>query len=234
MNSELNEIHKKHCMQLQTIQTNSEEKIHSILEEKDKHISFLENKITKLEQINYELVQKQSESIKNQSELKQFYAEQLKEMETKLKEKEEENSSLRSNFNREMTQTLNQQDEEKRKLIFDYERRIEKLWRELEDNKRRLANINNERDDEIRHILDTHNYEINKFIESNKEIQHELECHKVNLMGIRNKKELLTQEIGELKELIENMKKELHLRNTEVKILEDKNRSFIKENVFSH
>lgn len=126
LNSQLEDINNKYSSNLRSLKEASENQLRSIIDEKDETISKLNGQIKHLEKIIDELNTKVTDNLKVIHDLKNNYTNTNSELETSLKQKDEEIIKLKELYEAKITSIENFHQNEKNKLITNYENNINK------------------------------------------------------------------------------------------------------------
>jgi hypothetical protein len=127
-------------------------------------------------------IQKENEDLKNE-----------------LNFKNQEIEKLHKSFDELTLQYETKFEENKNELIKEYEEKIAKIIEKFEESKDSLIESIDSREIEIKEILEIKNMEIKKLNLEINDLKDELNCHKINLIKIRDEKNYLYKENGIIK-----------------------------------
>lgn len=231
LTNQVDDMNKKHNFNMKQFQETFENKLKFILDEKENEVVDLRERIDQLEHINREISLRYEETLKINHELKNSINEKIAHFEQQLLKKDEEIIKFRESSNSKMINFERAVQDEKNNVINRYEVNIERLITELETSKEKMTNIIHERERDIRSIIDKHKSEYNNYEHAIKVLKEEIECHKTNILALRDKKMVYENEIHDLKLQVDRFKKENKFNIAEIKSLDGQNKMLIHENV---
>ena len=227
---ELEDIQNTNILNISTIKENYEKQITELntshgeeISENKNNINKLENELNQLKEIyNKEIKEKNNEinELKNENER----------INQELNNKNEELIKIKNSFEIITKQYENEFSEEKNKIINGYELKIAEIVKNVENTKNNLVNLIEQREFDMKNILDEKNSEIFKLNEINKKIKEELESHKMNLVNIKNNKENLYKENQKLKNEIHKLDCDTQLQTNEIMRIQQENQTLYEEN----
>lgn len=230
MTYQIEESEKKHEFSLKALEDNIESYYRTIILEKDSLIEELNVKISNILESNKCLSEKLNiveiayeDKTSKIDKIEFNYREKLDEkcreiltLENQLKEKEifynekikAEKNYVLDEYEKKLNDLCNSFDLEKN----ESNRIIQNLYEENQQLKESLSQI----DQDYQSKID--------------ELNEEIQCHKQNLVVYRERRIELENEKNNLKELLDNSKKEIKLITSEMKLLEENNYALIKDN----
>jgi len=188
-------------------------------------------KLTNLEGINKNLTEKLEESLKNICDIKTSNSTTINELENLLRKKEDENTQEKLKHEKELIELRKYFEDDKIKLMESYDKNINLLIKEFDVTKEKLNNLLKDREEDLRNLMEKHKMESERLLGMNKELIHEIECHKSNIYNIRVRSEEDKDELEVLRDDNDSMKRELRFQISELKMLDGHNKSLLKENV---
>ena len=117
--------------------------------------------------------------------------EQLK---NELNIKNNEIQKLKNSFEEITLQYENKYEDDKKQIIDDYEQKIVQIVENVEKSKNSLISLIDKREIDIKDALEQKNGEIKKLNNDINKLKDELNCHKTNLIRIRDEKNRLLKE----------------------------------------
>ena len=230
LTKELEDNQNTNIININTLKENYESKIAEINLAHDEEIKILSNNISQLESELNEL----KNNYNNDKKEKELKLNELKNendrINMELKEKNDELYKIKNSFEILSKQYEKEFSEEKNKIIHEYEEKIEEIVKNVENTKNNLVNLIEQREFDMKNILDEKNTQINKLSESNRLMKQELESHKINLINVKNNKDNLYQENQKLKQELHKLDCDSQLQSNEILRIQEENQLLINEN----
>lgn len=148
-----------------------------------------------------------------------------------IRKKGEESEKQKAYYENKIAEIRKYLEEDKIKLMESYDKNINLLIGEFNQTKEKLNNLLKDRENDLRNLIEKHKVEVDKLNIINKELNSEIDCHKMNIMNIRKRSEEEKDELEFLREENDSMKRELRFQISELKMLDGQNKSLFKENV---
>lgn len=201
------------------------------MDERDSQLEEFKIKLLDLENINQDLAKKLEENLKNLCDIKTSTSYQQSELEIEIRKKNEELEKQKIFYENKIIELRKYLEDDKIKLMESYDKNINLLIVEFDQTKDKLNKMLKERESDLRNLIDKHTIETEKLEEINKELIHENDCHKMNIVNLRKRAEDDKEELEIIREENDSMKRELRFHISELKMLDGQNKSLIKENV---
>lgn len=230
MTFQIEESEKKHEFSLKALEENIESYYKTIILEKDSLIEELNIKISNIldsnknltERLNVVEIAYEDKSSKI-SQIEYNFNDQLEnkkmeifKLENIIKEKEAfYNDRIKA---------------EKNYVLDEYEKKLNDLCLTFENEKNESSKIIQDLYEENQQLKESLSQIDNNYISKIQELSDEIICHKQNLVVYRERRVELENEKNNLKELLDNSKKEIKLITSEMRILEENNLALIKDN----
>ena len=227
---ELEDIQNNNIITINELKENYENQISALKSSHEEEITTYAEKITKLEnelnniKDNYTKVMKEKNNLIN--ELK----DENERINQEINKKNEELIKAQNSFEIMSKQYEKEFSEEKNKIINEYELKIEEIVKNVENTKNNLVNLIEQREFDMKNILDEKNTEIFKLNDINKKMKEELESHKMNLINIKSNKENLYKENQKLKNEIHKLDCDTQLQVNEIMRIQQENQALYEEN----
>ena len=129
-----------------------------------------------------------------------------------------------------MTQNEQMLKDQKQQIITEYEDRIEKIVNDVDVTKDKLLKLVDEREIDIKNIVDSNKTEIYKLNEIINKQQEEIECHKVNLIKIRDERDYFRCQLEQMKQNENSYICDGKMHINEINRLDEENRKLAAEN----
>lgn len=230
LTNELEEIQKNNNITLNAMKDNYENKIMQLQKEHQIEVESLKNDIIHLEQSKTE----QSEIIyKEKDDSNRVICKlnsRIKELEDQLRKKDDEMLKIKNSFDVMMTQNEQMLKDQKQQIITEYEDRIEKIVNDVDVAKDKLLKLVDEREIDIKNIVDSNKTEIYKLNEIISKQQEEIECHKVNLIKIRDERDYFRCQLEQMKQNENSYICDGKMHINEINRLDEENRKLAAEN----
>jgi hypothetical protein len=178
--------------------------------------------------------------LKEVYEIKSYYEKQISEIKDDSLRKDHEILKLKENSERKISDYEKMIIEEKKNITCDYEIKIEKILNQFEEMRDKMTKIIQDREIDIRNIIERNKEEIFDYQKENDQLKHEINCHKQNIISsiyflklnlVRNKTSNYEEEINKLNDVIDRLKKETKFQIAEIKLLDEQNNILVKDNV---
>ena len=230
ISKELEDIQSNNIININALKENYETKIRDLGTSHNAEIQSYSEKIFQLE--------------KELNEIKQNYNKEINEKNIVIKDLQNENERLEQEINKKNEELIKNKNafeimnkqyekefgEEKNRIINEYELRIQEIVQNVENTKNNLVNLIEQREFDMKNILDEKNSEILKLNEINKVMKEELESHKMNLINIKNNKENLYKENQKLKNEVHKLDCDTQLQVNEIMRIQQENQALYEEN----
>lgn len=227
----MEDINKRSSFTIKQVQDNCDCRIKQILDQRDSHLEEYKIKLESLENINLDLAKKLEENLKNICDIKTSTSYQQSQLEMEIRKKNEELEQQKTFYENKIIELRKYLEDDKIKLMESYDKNINLLIVEFDQTKDKLNKMLKDRESDLRSLIDKHKMETEKLEEMNKELIHENDCHKMNVVNLRKRVEDDKEELELIREENDSMKRELRFHISELKILDGQNKSLIKENV---
>ena len=227
---QLEDIQNTNIININTLKDNYEKQISELKLTNEEEIKGYINNINELQNEINEIKENYSKEIKEKNiEINELKTENER-INEELKNKNEELIKIKNSFEILTKQYEEEFSEEKNKIINEYELKIEQIVKNVEYTKNNLVNLIEQREFDMKNIIDEKNGEIFKLKETNKKMKEELESHKMNLVNIKNNKENLYKENQKLKNEIHKLDCDTQLQTNEILRIQQENQSLYEEN----
>jgi chromosome segregation ATPase len=231
LNQEIEEIQKKHNFNLKNIEEAFQSQFDSLIDQKEQQILKLNSRVNELELINSDLNLKLEENLNLIQEYKNTTYIKYQEFQLELRNRDLEILNLKNNLDKMQEFQARNIEQENNKIIYDYEVKIESIIKQFEESRNKMNKIIDEKEKERNILINKHEEELNIVERQKDELRAEIDCHKTNILALRNKRNTIENEIMQLNEFVEKLKQDLRSQNAEIKILENQNHKLFTENV---
>ena len=140
--------------------------------------------------------------ITQKNQIIQKLQEENEELKNELNIKNNEIENLHKSFNELTSQYETKFEENKNELVKDFQEKMAQIIQKFESSKNDLIESIDNRESEIKDILEIKNNEINKLNLELQNLKDELNCHKINLIKIRDDRNYLLKENEVIKKKI--------------------------------
>ena len=120
--------------------------------------------------------------------------------------------------------------DDKEKLIKEYEDKINNIVDNVECTKNKLLKLVDDREFDIKNALDSKKSELNKLNEENQKLKEEVECHKLNVIRMRDERDYYANENEQLKKNENQYQCNSQIQNNEINQLNEEIRKLCEEN----
>ena len=230
ISKELEDIQNNNIININALKENYQNQISSLKSSHENEINTLQNTITQLNNELNNLKENYTQEIKEKNNLIKDLKNENERLNFEIKNKNEELIKAQNSFEIMSKQYEKEFSEEKSKIINDYEIKIEEIVKSVESTKNNLMNLIEQREFDMKNILDEKNTEIFKLNELNKKMKAELESHKINLINIKSNKENLYKENQKLKNEIHKLDCDTQLQVNEIMRIQQENQTLYEEN----
>ena len=230
ISKELEDIQNNNIININALKENYQNQISSLKSSHENEINTLQNTITQLNNELNNLKEKYTQETKEKNNLINDLKNENERLNFEIKNKNEELIKAQNSFEIMSKQYEKEFSEEKSKIINDYEIKIEEIVKSVESTKNNLMNLIEQREFDMKNILDEKNTEIFKLNELNKKMKAELESHKINLINIKSNKENLYKENQKLKNEIHKLDCDTQLQVNEIMRIQQENQTLYEEN----
>jgi len=152
-------------------------------------------KIEDLETINKDIMIKLADITTTKENLEYDYKSQIKALEEKYSFKENEYSQLKINSEEKLSDNIKSNQDEQVKLVKEYEDKLEIINKNHKEAKDKLTNFLRERENDYKSLEDKSNEKEKKFEETIKELRREISILKHENGSLRNKNNIIFNEI---------------------------------------
>ena len=230
ISKELEDIQNNNIININALKENYQNQISSLKSSHENEINTLQNTITQLNNELNNLKENYTQEAKEKNNLINDLKNENEHLNFEIKNKNEELIKAQNSFEIMSKQYEKEFSEEKSKIINDYEIKIEEIVKSVESTKNNLMNLIEQREFDMKNILDEKNTEIFKLNELNKKMKAELESHKINLINIKSNKENLYKENQKLKNEIHKLDCDTQLQVNEIMRIQQENQTLYEEN----
>jgi N-terminal acetyltransferase B complex non-catalytic subunit len=230
LSSELKDIQTNNTITINALKNNYEKEIERLHAQHQIEIESLRNDITMLEQNKTEqselMMKDQEDSSKHISSLNQ----RISDLEMELQAKDGEIFKLKNSFDVVMCQNEQMLKEQRRNIIEEYETKIEGIVKDVEETKDKLIKLIDNREIDIKNIVDSNKMQIQNLNEEITKLKEEIECHKVNLVKVRDERDYLQSQINSMKQNENAYICDNQMQINEINRLADDNKRLNEEN----
>jgi N-terminal acetyltransferase B complex non-catalytic subunit len=230
LSSELKDIQTNNTITINALKNNYEKEIERLHTQHQIEIESLRNDITMLEQNKTEqselMMKDQEDSSKHISSLNQ----RISDLEMELQAKDGEIFKLKNSFDVVMCQNEQMLKEQRRNIIEEYETKIEGIVKDVEETKDKLIKLIDNREIDIKNIVDSNKMQIQNLNEEITKLKEEIECHKVNLVKVRDERDYLQSQINSMKQNENAYICDNQMQINEINRLADDNKRLNEEN----
>ena len=230
LSKQLEDIQRNNNITLDNLKNNYEQKLIELNNEHQIEVESLKNDIDNLEEKEKELNDKYEKELSEKDKIILNLNNKIEELQNNLSEKTEENYRMKNSFDL-MTQQYEQKfNDDKNKLIKDYEDKINNIVDNVECTKNKLLKLVDDREFDIKNILDTKKTELFKLNEENEKLKEEIECHKLNVIRMRDERDYLANQNEQLKKNENQYQCNSQIQNNEINQLNEEIRKLCEEN----
>ena len=230
LSKQLEDIQRNNNITLDNLKNNYEQKLIQLNNEHQIEVESLKNDIDNLEEKEKELNDKYEKELSEKDKIILNLNNKIEELQNNLSEKTEENYRMKNSFDL-MTQQYEQKfNDDKNKLIKDYEDKINNIVENVECTKNKLLKLVDDREFDIKNILDTKKTELFKLNEENEKLKEEIECHKLNVIRMRDERDYYANENEQLKKNENQYQCNSQIQNNEINKLNEEIRKLCEEN----
>jgi len=226
----LDETTKKNTLNCHMMEDEFNLQLKLALKEKDLEIKSNILKLEDVERSNKELIEKLNESLRENSDVKNYYKNIISDMEYEYKRKDKEYLELKVSFEDKMNLYSGNFEEEKLKLIRYYEDNYDEMVRAHKESKDKLNSIIYQKELDLRNIMEKNNDEEIKYQANLNDLRKDIKFRINENESLRIKTSQLQNEIEILQRVIDKGKKEAYETLKEIKLLETENRRKNQEN----
>ena len=194
LTKELESSQSTNDLNIKLITNNYKNKIDEIKKNNEMEICSLKEEINNTKNDKTELNNSFIEEINQKNQIIQNLQKENEELKNELNIKNEEIQKLHKSFDDLTLEYETKFEEQKNLLMKDCQEKIEDIISKFETAKDSLIESIDTREIEIKEILEIKNEEIKKLNYDLKNLNEELNCHKINLIKIRDEKNLLLKE----------------------------------------
>lgn len=228
--SELEQIQKNNTITIGALKENYEQKIAQLQNDHLIEVESLRNDIMLLQKKeadqNEMNITRQNDNDKIIAELN----EKLANMQDMLNKKNEENFKLKNSFDVMMSQNESMLKDQRDKITAEYENKINVIVTDVENTKDKLLKLVDDREIDVKNLMDTNKSEISKLNEEIQKLREEVECHKVNLIKVRDERDFYRNQLEEAKKNENNFICDNQMQVNEIRRLDNENKKLLSEN----
>ena len=228
--NELEEIQKNNQIALNAIKEEYEKKLSQMENEHQIEVESLKNDISHLEQTKNEQTELSIREKDDSSKVIANLNSRIRELEEIIRSKDEELFKLKNSFDVMMTQNEQMLKDQKQQIVSEYEDKIEKIVTDVDLTRDKLLKLVDEREIDIKNIIDSNKTEIMKLNEVIKKQQEDMECHKINLVKIRDERDFFRCQLEQMKQNENSFICDSKMQMNEINRLDEENRKLSAEN----
>ena len=223
LTKELESNQSNNDLNLKLITENYQNKINEMKKQNEIEISTLKEEIFNTQNDKDELNNSFIEEITQKNQIIQNLQNENEQLKNELNSKNNEIEKLQKSFDELTLQYETKYEENKNNLAKEFQEKMSQIIQTFEGSKNNLIESIDNRETEIKDILEIKNNEINNLYLNLQNLQDELNCHKINLIKIRDERNYLLKEN-------EIIKKKLFQNECNEKIQFNENNNLKKEN----
>ncbi len=202
LTKELESNQSNNDLNLKLITENYKNKINEMKKNNEIEISSLKEEIFNTQNDKNELNNSFMGEITQKNQIIQKLQQENEELKNELNIKNNEIENLHKSFNELTLQYETKFEENKNELVKDFQEKMTQIIEKFESSKNDLIESIDNRESEIKDILEIKNNEINKLNLEIQNLKDELNCHKINLIKIRDDRNYLLKENEVIKKKI--------------------------------
>lgn len=231
LTSQLEDIQNKHITTIKAIQTNSNLHVTEVLNQKKGEIEVLNRRLNEALQINEILTEQRKEDNDIANKKLMEINDKVAHLEVLLGKKDDELLKLKCSFDTMMTQNENLIQEQRGSIVKEYENKINDVLNAFEATKENLTKMIEEREVDIKSIIEANRNEGNDYNLVISKLQKEVECHKANIIKLRDERDYLKEQNSIIANKEDNYLSNGQSQDYEIRRLMDENQHLLDENV---
>lgn len=194
LTKELENSQSNNILNIKALKDNYEDKIEEIKKNNEMEMSTLKEEIINFQNDKNQL----NDSFLGEINAKNIVIKNLQKENENLKNqlniKNNEIAKLKNSFEEITLQYENKYEDDKKQIINDYEQKIKEIVEKIENSKNSLISMVDKREMDMQEILEQKNNEIQNLNMNINRLKDEINCHKTNLIKIRDEKNILLKE----------------------------------------
>ena len=230
LTKQLEDIQRNNNITLESLKNNYEQKLIELNNEHQIEVDSLKHEIESLEEKGNELNNQYQKDMNEKQEIISNLNNTIEDLKNTLSKKNEENYKMKNSFDLMTKQYEQKFNDDKEKLIKEYEDKINNIVDNVECTKNKLLKLVDDREFDIKNALDTKKSELNKLNEENQKLKEEVECHKLNVIRMRDERDYLANQNEQLKKCESQYQCDGQIQTNEINRLNEENRKLCEEN----
>ena len=194
LTKELENSQSNNLLNIKALKDNYEDKIDEIKKNNEMEVSSLKEEIINFQNDKNQLNDSFLGEINAKNIVIQNLQKENQNLKNELNIKNTEIEKLKNSFEELTYQYENKYEDDKKQIINDYEQKIKEIVEKVENSKNSLISMVDKREMDIKEILEQKNNEIQSLNMNINRLKDELNCHKTNLIKIRDEKNNLIKE----------------------------------------
>jgi len=194
LTKELENSQSNNLLNIKALKDNYEDKIDEIKKNNEMEVSSLKEEIINFQNDKNQLNDSFLGEINAKNIVIQNLQKENQNLKNELNIKNTEIEKLKNSFEELTYQYENKYEDDKKQIINDYEQKIKEIVEKVENSKNSLISMVDKREMDIKEILEQKNNEIQSLNMNINRLKDELNCHKTNLIKIRDEKNNLLKE----------------------------------------
>ena len=194
LTKELENSQSNNLLNIKALKDNYEDKIDEIKKNNEMEVSSLKEEIINFQNDKNQLNDSFLGEINAKNIVIQNLQKENQNLKNELNIKNNEIEKLKNSFEELTYQYENKYEDDKKQIINDYEQKIKEIVEKVENSKNSLISMVDKREMDIKEILEQKNNEIQSLNMNINRLKDELNCHKTNLIKIRDEKNNLLKE----------------------------------------
>ena len=194
LTKELDNSQSNNLLNIKALKDNYEDKIDEIKKNNEMEVSSLKEEIINFQNDKNQLNDSFLGEINAKNIVIQNLQKENQNLKNELNIKNTEIEKLKNSFEELTYQYENKYEDDKKQIINDYEQKIKEIVEKVENSKNSLISMVDKREMDIKEILEQKNNEIQSLNMNINRLKDELNCHKTNLIKIRDEKNNLIKE----------------------------------------
>ena len=194
LTKELENSQSNNLINIKALKDNYEDKIDEIKKNNEMEVSTLKEEIINFQNDKNQLNDSFLEEINAKNIVIKNLQKENENLKNELNMKNNEIAKLKNSFEELTFQYENKYEDDKKQIINDYEQKIKEIVEKIENSKNSLISMVDKREMDIKEILEQKDNEIHNLNININRLKDELNCHKTNLIKIRDEKNNLLKE----------------------------------------
>jgi len=194
LTKELENSQSNNLINIKALQDNYQDKIEEIKKNNEMEVSSLKEEIINFQNDKNQLNDSFLEEINAKNIVIKNLQKENENLKNELNIKNNEIAKLKNSFEEITLQYENKYEDDKKQIINDYELKIKEIVEKVENSKNSLISMVDKREMDIKEILEQKDNEIQNLNMNINRLKDELNCHKTNLIKIRDEKNNLLKE----------------------------------------